>query len=346
MLDETDNLSYASSVVSSSSDEESNPTNSRTPMRRNLRRESRKKAGNIPLAHTDEYLPAPAGSSSGHIEIPPWIGDVTEEVSAFIKESRYSDATELILKAKAEVSDILAAHEQPTPPVVTAPTSYNTGPTARSTVNNPTKKLHKKQQALLQRTNLQLETLMDRMSKRLAENLRRKNEALKASAKRERADPLSTLAPLVSPVCLNDDAVALHLLVKLGRYQEAATAYAARRSLLLSEWYVSHIVSICRRGSIFLIYFSCHIFSLHERPISSPVGMDAVIYAAQISSSFFSSLATAVEGFLDLFIDSNTENSGNDDDTSLNSRTLGNGEKRIPSGALSAIVLWGDSELA
>jgi hypothetical protein len=160
---------------------------------------------------------------------------------------------------------------------------------------------------------------MVRMSKRLAENLRRKNEALKASAKRERADPLSTLALLVSPVCLNDDAVALHLLVKLGRYQEAATAYAARRSLLLSE-------------------------CLHERPISSPVGM--VIYAAQISSSFFSPLATAVEGFLDLFIDSNTENSGNDDDTSLNSRTLGNGEKQIPSGALSAIALWCDSELA
>ena len=245
MLDETDNdaLSYASSVVSSSSDEESNPTNSRTPMRRNLRRESCKKAGNIPLAHTDEYLPA--GSSSAQIEIPPWIGDVREEVSAFIKESRYSDATELILKAKAEVSDILAAHEQPTPPVVTTPTSFNTGPTAplsrsSSTVNNPPKKLHKKQQALLQRTNLQLDTLMDRMSKRLAENLRRKNEALKASAKRERADPLSTLAPLVSPVCLNDDAVALHLLVKLGRYQEAATAYAARRSLLLSEWSVSN----------------------------------------------------------------------------------------------------------
>ena len=75
--------------------------------------------------------------------------------------------------------------------------------------------------------------------------------------------------------------------------------------------------------------------------------MDAVIYAAQISSSFFSSLAIAVEGFLDLFIDSNSDNSGNDDDTSLNSRslTLGGGEKRIPSGALSAIVLWCDSEL-
>lgn len=74
--------------------------------------------------------------------------------------------------------------------------------------------------------------------------------------------------------------------------------------------------------------------------------MDAVIYAAQISSSFFSSLAVAVEGFLDLFIDSNTDKL--DDDTSLNSRslTLGVGEKQIPSGALSAIVLWCDSELA
>ena len=77
--------------------------------------------------------------------------------------------------------------------------------------------------------------------------------------------------------------------------------------------------------------------------------MDAVIYAAQLSSSFFSSLAVAVEGFLDLFIvvDSNSDNGG-DDDTSLNSRslTLGGGEKRIPSGALSAIVLWCDSEVA
>ncbi|KAL7540614.1 hypothetical protein ACHAXR_010251 [Thalassiosira sp. AJA248-18] len=341
-----DGLSDASSVVSSSS-EESSPSASRTPMRTNLRnrrressRGNKKAESSIPMAPMDEDGPRPLGSSSGqqssHIEIPSWISDVTEEVSAFIKESRYSDATELILKAKAEVSDILAAHEQPTPPVVTTPTtsSLNTRNTrltaplsnssATTTNTQQPKKLHKKQQALLQRTNVQLDALMDRMSKRLAENLRRKNEALKASAKRERADPLSNLAPLVSPVCLNDDAVALHLLVKLGRYQEAATAYAARRSLLLSE-------------------------CLHERPISSPVGMDSVIYAAQISSSFFSSLAIAVEGFLDLFIDSNTDNSGkDDDDTSLNSRslTLGGGEKRIPSGALSAIVLWCDSEVA
>lgn len=99
--------------------------------------------------------------------------------------------------------------------------------------------------------------------------------------------------------------------------------------------------------SLILILHPDVLFSLHERPISSPVGMDAVIYAAQISSSFFSSLAIAVEGFLDLFIDSNADSSGNDDDTSLNSRSLalGTGGKRVPSGALSAIVLWCDSEL-
>lgn len=89
--------------------------------------------------------------------------------------------------------------------------------------------------------------------------------------------------------------------------------------------------------------------SLHERPISSPVGMDAVIYAAQLSSSFFSSLAMAVEGFLDLFMDSDAESKGGiDDNTSINSRSIsiGGGGKRVPSGALSAIVLWCDSELA
>ena len=86
--------------------------------------------------------------------------------------------------------------------------------------------------------------------------------------------------------------------------------------------------------------------SLHERPISQPIGMDAVIYAAQLSSSFFSSLAMAVDGFLDLFVDSDTGNAA--DDATLNSRSLfmGGGGKCVPSGALSAIVLWCDSELA
>jgi hypothetical protein len=92
---------------------------------------------------------------------------------------------------------------------------------------------------------------------------------------------------------------------------------------------------------------SCLFISLHERPISSPIGMDAVIYAAQLSSSFFSSLALAVEGFLDLFDTDSSKLSGSDDDTSLNSKSMGlGGGKRIPSGALSAIVLWCDSELA
>lgn len=314
----------ASSVGSSSSEESSTKDNSRTPMRGNRRPsriESRKKSsGSItPIDEGEPTVP----SNSIYFEIPAYLSDVTEEASAFIKESRYSDATALILKGKTEIADILEGHEQHNSPVVNVPPSLRNS--SSSSAGGGGKKLHKKQQALLQRTKLQLDALMDRMAKRLAENLRRKNEALKASAKRERADPLSTLAPLVSPVCLNDDAVALHLLVKLGRYQEAATAYAARRSLLLSE-------------------------CLHERPISSPVGMDAVIYAAQLSSSFFSSLAMAVEGFLDLFMDPDADkSSGNDDNTSINSRSLsilGVGKHGVPSGALSAIVLWCDSELA
>ncbi len=256
--DGDDGMSDASSVVSSSSEEESGPVSLRTPMRTNLRnprrRESRQKAsGIVPMTSLDDEDKHITSGSSGahpsHIEIPSWIADVCEETSAFIKESRYTEATDLILKAKTEVQGLLAAHEQPTPPIVTTPTSssYNarninsaatlplTGTSGGGGVTTR-QVLHKKQHALLQRTNAQLDILMERMSGRLAENLRRKNEALKASAKRERADPLSTLAPLVSPVCLNDDAVALSQLVKLGRYQDAATAYAARRSLLLSEW--------------------------------------------------------------------------------------------------------------
>eukprot|EP00957_Ditylum_brightwellii_P137968 10518766-Ditylum_brightwellii.AAC.1 len=167
-----------------------------------------------------------------------------------------------------------------------------------------------------------ISNLTERMTHRLAEGLRRKNEALKQAAKRERADPLSVLAPLVSPICLNDDAIALSLLVKLGKPQDAATAYAARRSLLLME-------------------------SLHERPISSAgtTGtMDVVIYAAQLSQSFFSCLAMAVEGFLDLFMEhGGTQKPHNalgrldDDDQSSLHSTVG---KKVPAGALAAIVLW------
>lgn len=44
----------------------------------------------------------------GNIEIPSWLDDVSEEISAFIKECRYTDATDLLFKAKNELNDILS----------------------------------------------------------------------------------------------------------------------------------------------------------------------------------------------------------------------------------------------
>jgi hypothetical protein len=46
--------------------------------------------------------------SDGQIEIPSWLDDVSEEISAFIKECRYTDATDLLFKARAEVNDIVS----------------------------------------------------------------------------------------------------------------------------------------------------------------------------------------------------------------------------------------------
>jgi len=168
-----------------------------------------------------------------------------------------------------------------------------------------------------------LEELAQMISKRLVENLRRKNEALKQASKRERADPAAHLIPSVSPCCLNDDAVSLRLLVRLGKSQEAATAYAARRSLLLLE-------------------------SLHERPLTGTGNVDLVIYAAQLSQSFFSCLAGAIEGFLDLFLSAAPPERSADemslDQSSINSH--GSNLRNLPAGALSSIVLWCDGELA
>eukprot|EP00543_Licmophora_paradoxa_P001814 CAMPEP_0202452480 /NCGR_PEP_ID=MMETSP1360-20130828/10686_1 /ASSEMBLY_ACC=CAM_ASM_000848 /TAXON_ID=515479 /ORGANISM="Licmophora paradoxa, Strain CCMP2313" /LENGTH=711 /DNA_ID=CAMNT_0049071317 /DNA_START=6 /DNA_END=2141 /DNA_ORIENTATION=+ len=229
------------------------------------------------------------------IEIPSWLDDVGEEISAFIKESRYTDATDLLFKARTEVNDILAQHDRPTD-----------------------SKLSKKQHANMNNTLHTLDKLAEKMSSRLVEGLRRKNEALKQAGKRERSDPLSLMAPMVSPCCLGDDSIPLHLLVKLGKTQEAATAYAARRSLLLLE-------------------------SLHERPISGTGNVDLVIYAAQLSQSFFSCLAGAVEGFLDLFlVAAGKDPDGADDASSL----LTNATRNVPPGALASIVLWCDSELS
>jgi hypothetical protein len=41
------------------------------------------------------------------IEIPPHLEEVAEEILAYVKESRYSDATDLWAKTKQEVSEIM-----------------------------------------------------------------------------------------------------------------------------------------------------------------------------------------------------------------------------------------------
>jgi hypothetical protein len=74
------------------------------------------------------------------------------------------------------------------------------------------------------------------MCDRLYDGLRRRNEALKQTFKKERVGLSASNCTLVSPTALNDDSSALQLLVKLGRPQDAASAYAERRSILLNEW--------------------------------------------------------------------------------------------------------------
>jgi hypothetical protein len=158
---------------------------------------------------------SPSSSTVGsQVEIPSWLADVTEEISAFKKECRYTEATNLSIKAKTELIEIFVMHEK-------APRHQQ---------------LTKKQQTSLRRILLEIESLITGLGDRLVETLRRKNEALKQTYKRERQDPFYELMPLVSPVCLEDDASALQLLVKLGRPHDAAVAYSIRRSMHLSEW--------------------------------------------------------------------------------------------------------------
>lgn len=89
-------------------------------------------------------------------------------------------------------------------------------------------------------------------------------------------------------------------------------------------------------------------FSLHERPISGTGSVDLVIYAAQLSQSFFSCLANAVEEFLDIFASppaSAPPRQGKEDlsldESSMHSHSIRN----LPAGALASIVLWCDAEL-
>ena len=235
------------------------------------------------------------------IDVPDWLDDVTEEISAIVRECRYNDAIDLHIKAKMEVAELLDKHERPT--------AY---------------RLTQKQRDTLRTTMKELNTLGDRICGRIVESLRRKNEALRQASKRERSDLNAMMAPPISPCALNDDAFYLQSLVKMGRNKEAAEAFSARRSLLLLE-------------------------TLNERPISGAGTVDLVIYAAQLSQSFFSCLASSVEGFLDLFMSptpSGDKEGGEDvslDASSLHSHTT---SKNLPAGAVASVVLWCDSELS
>ena len=73
-----------------------------------------------------------------------------------------------------------------------------------------------------------------------------------------------------------------------------------------------------------------------------------VIYAAQLSQSFFSCLAGAVEGFLDLFLSAAPSSTANKDEVSIDESSInsqGVSIRNLPAGALASIVLWCDSEL-
>ena len=238
------------------------------------------------------------------IAVPDWLEDVDEEIAATVKECRYNAAIDLYLKATNEIADLLDKHERPTAYRLTDAQLQNLRAMRRT-----------------------LKMLGNRISGRLEESLRRKNEALRQAIKRERSDAKDALAPLVSPCAINDDTLYLQLLVRLGRTQEAADSYAGRRSLLLLE-------------------------TLQEKPMSGAGTIDLVIYAAQLSQSFFSCLASSVEGFLDLFLMSlpapavNGDKSEDSDASSLHSHSLGGATKNLPAGAVSALVLWCDSELS
>jgi hypothetical protein len=296
-------------------------------------------AGLTASVNTDE-----SSSTAPPIPIPDWLrNDIQDEIPAAIRECRYHAAIELHAKAETEIAELLDKHERPT--------AY---------------RLTRKQLDEIAVLSEKLKHLAQRISGRLQETLRRKNEALRQASRRERAEAAKieggiALMPLVSPCALHDDGLYLHLLVRLGRNQEAAEAFSARRSLLLME-------------------------TLQERPISGAGSIDLVIYAAQLSQSFFSCLANSVEGFLDLFLISSSSSSGpqtslhtnsggggtsnihqmmmmnggggggagggdklediSDDASSLHSHSLGAATKNLPAGAVASLVLWCDSELS
>ena len=102
---------------------------------------------------------------------------------------------------------------------------------------------------------------------------------------------------------------------------------------------MDHVTMIPRRSCL---RFLC---SLHERPLSGTGNVDLVIYAAQLSQSFFSCLASTIEGFLDIFLTAApSEKQGREDESSIH--TDFQSMRDLPAGALASIVLWCDAELA
>lgn len=252
-----------------------------------------------------------------HVQLPPHLSASIETYSNLSSlQCRYTEASNVGFKVKAEIENLLSQDE-------------------RLTEN----KFSNKQITTLLRMQQNIEEISSKMCKHLVENLRRKNEALRQTLKRDRSSiPLSELMllPLVSPTCLGDDIPLLNILVKHGRSQEAAKQYAARRTLLLNE-------------------------CLNERSISGTGIMDLVINAAQLSQNFFACLSTSVEGFLDLFLDppnslDEKEEYNQSNNTGMPSASTQPGEEnntivtneimnKIPAGALSSIVYWCDVEL-
>jgi hypothetical protein len=99
--------------------------------------------------------------------------------------------------------------------------------------------------------------------------------------------------------------------------------------------------------NLLTLFVLLHSESLHERPLAGTGNVDLVIYAAQLSQSFFSCLAGAIEGFLDLFLAAPPMADKKDyglDEGSINTET--GTLKNLPAGALASIVLGCDSELS
>lgn len=294
------------------------------------------------------------------LEIPLWVKEAVEELSALITECRYVDAVDLLLKTRAEILDLVMSRS------TTASASQATLrlPTAMdsdmSAITSQVPTLTREQAVVVRDILRGVDAQADIMVGRIVERLQRTNKALRDVAVRRRKDrgivsqpiPKGTLigsptvggglgaaatgaaasatTPVAAPVaslplnvvCLNDDAVPLSLLVRLGRSTEAAHAYAQRRSLLLEE-------------------------CMAVEPLSdNPT--DLVVCAAQLSRSFFTSLAEAIEGFLDIFLTPTEPKNGNefkdcDEESTISSAAMC--AKNVPSAALSSVVLWSDGEL-